>query len=100
MARIADRKRGWGKFCSKSCKAVVQEKRTGQYAHFMNGVNSPEKSNRWTDEDGNQKARRWLRNGKSVVSTTDHMTGEVSIEQFNRHGESDGFYLSPGEDDF
>ena len=29
-ARIADRKRGWGKFCSKSCKAKKQEKRTGQ----------------------------------------------------------------------
>jgi len=29
MARAADVKRGWGKFCSKSCKAKVQEKRTG-----------------------------------------------------------------------
>lgn len=34
MARIADRKRGWGKFCSKSCKAKKQEKRTGQYRSF------------------------------------------------------------------
>ena len=24
MARVADRKRGWGKFCSKSCKASKQ----------------------------------------------------------------------------
>jgi hypothetical protein len=31
MARAADVKRGWGKFCSKSCKASRQEKRTGQY---------------------------------------------------------------------
>lgn len=23
-ARVADRKRGWGKFCSKSCKAIKQ----------------------------------------------------------------------------
>lgn len=23
-ARVSDRKRGWGKFCSKSCKAVRQ----------------------------------------------------------------------------
>jgi len=30
-ARPADIKRGWGKFCSKSCKAVKQEQRTGQY---------------------------------------------------------------------
>ena len=31
QARPADIKRGWGKFCSKSCKAKEQEKRTGQY---------------------------------------------------------------------
>lgn len=29
MARVADRKRGWGKFCSKSCKAIRQTQRTG-----------------------------------------------------------------------
>lgn len=31
-AREADRKRGWGRFCSKSCKAKRQEARTGQFA--------------------------------------------------------------------
>jgi hypothetical protein len=31
QARAADVKRGWAKFCSKSCKASQQEKRTGQY---------------------------------------------------------------------
>jgi hypothetical protein len=36
MARVADRKRGWGKFCSKSCKATHQEKRTCQYKKFLN----------------------------------------------------------------
>ena len=35
-ARTADRKRGWARFCSKSCKAVKQEKRTGQYAAHLN----------------------------------------------------------------
>lgn len=30
-ARAADVKRGWAKFCSKSCKASHQERRTGQY---------------------------------------------------------------------
>jgi len=34
-ARSADVKRGWGKFCSKSCKAKEQEKRTGQYAKYL-----------------------------------------------------------------
>ncbi len=28
-ARVADRNRGWGKFCSKQCKAVDQTRRTG-----------------------------------------------------------------------
>lgn len=28
-ARVADRKRGWARFCSKGCKAAQQTKRTG-----------------------------------------------------------------------
>jgi len=40
MVREADVKRGWGKFCSKSCKAQEQEDRTGQYkSHCCNRVN-------------------------------------------------------------
>jgi len=35
IARVADRKRGWGRFCSKACKAVEQEKRTGQFAGMI-----------------------------------------------------------------
>lgn len=31
-ARVADRKRGWARYCSKSCKAIKQERRTGQHA--------------------------------------------------------------------
>lgn len=31
-ARVADRARGWARYCSKRCKAVKQEKRTGQHA--------------------------------------------------------------------
>ena len=33
-ARVADRNRGWGKFCSKSCKAKKQEARTGQHLNY------------------------------------------------------------------
>lgn len=36
QARTADVKRGWAKFCSKSCKAIEQEGRTGQYAALKN----------------------------------------------------------------
>lgn len=36
MAREADVKRGWAKFCSKSCKAIKQEQRTGQFGNYRN----------------------------------------------------------------
>lgn len=32
MARTADRRRGWARFCSKSCKAIRQTQRTGRGA--------------------------------------------------------------------
>ncbi|WP_244115566.1 hypothetical protein [Burkholderia gladioli] len=35
QARAADVKRGWGRFCSKSCKAIKQEQRTGQHRAFV-----------------------------------------------------------------
>jgi len=34
MVREADRKRGWGLYYSKSCKAKHQERKTGQYADY------------------------------------------------------------------
>jgi hypothetical protein len=36
-ARSADVKRGWARFCSKSCKATAQEARTGQFARVLAG---------------------------------------------------------------
>jgi len=36
LARTADRKRGWARFCSKSCKARKQEARTGQHREYLN----------------------------------------------------------------
>lgn len=35
QARTADVKRGWGRYCSKSCKASAQEARTGQYRAYV-----------------------------------------------------------------
>lgn len=43
-ARVADRKRGWGKFCSKSCKAVEQTVRTGTGKPIIKETNH---SNEW-----------------------------------------------------
>jgi len=68
MARVADRNRGWGKFCSKACKAKEQEKRTGQYsAHLMR-----KKVQHYRDEFG-------------------------GIPQFDRNGDYAGF-CDPGFD--
>jgi len=38
MAREADRKRGWGKFCSKSCKAIRQMQTHGDTREYQPGV--------------------------------------------------------------
>ena len=37
-ARVADRARGWARYCSKSCKAKKQEARTGQYGLYLHGA--------------------------------------------------------------
>lgn len=34
-ARVADRNRGWAKFCSKSCKAKKQEANSGQNRGYL-----------------------------------------------------------------
>jgi hypothetical protein len=39
-ARKADRKRGWARYCSKSCKAIKQEQRTGQYSKHKELIES------------------------------------------------------------
>jgi len=36
VARSADVKRGWAKYCSKRCKAIKQEARTGQFSAYLN----------------------------------------------------------------
>ncbi|WP_155252606.1 hypothetical protein [Pseudomonas brassicacearum] len=49
IARTADRKRGWARYCSKSCKAVLQEARTGQNSAYHQ---------RQSDGDGVPQSRR------------------------------------------
>lgn len=35
--RAADVARGWGLYCSKRCKAVVQERKNGQHRAYLQG---------------------------------------------------------------
>jgi endogenous inhibitor of DNA gyrase (YacG/DUF329 family) len=52
-ARAVDVRRGWGRFCSKRCKAVEQEARTGQYASHLAGDQlSSEERQHAADMDG------------------------------------------------
>jgi hypothetical protein len=51
MVRVVDRKRGWGLYYSKSCKAKSQEKRTGQMSAYLRGASIP---NTNTEEQSDQ----------------------------------------------
>jgi len=52
MVREADRKRGWGLYYDKSCKAKHQESKTGQYANFIHGMNNGSSPEMDSFEDG------------------------------------------------
>lgn len=58
-ARVADRKRGWARFCSKSCKAIQQEKRTGQYANLKNREGSNFDDSDWAHPFSSEGLGQW-----------------------------------------
>lgn len=49
-ARTADRKRGWARFCSKSCKARRQEALTGQHAARLRRSDSDDDHDQTMDD--------------------------------------------------
>lgn len=54
QVRAADRKRGWGRYCSKQCKAKHQESRTGQNRAYQDRQqNGPTFSNAHQFHDEN-----------------------------------------------
>ena len=62
MARVADRKRGWGKFCSKSCKAVKQESITHQYRNLLQSSDDPFIGERINQQRKDEKSYpQWLK---------------------------------------
>lgn len=77
MARVADRKRGWGKFCSKSCKAVKQEARTGQHREFL------------------RKDTNFRNSGVSRERYLNDMEEHGGYPQYSRSGEFEGVALAP-----
>ncbi len=69
--RVADIKRGWGKFFSKRCKAKHQEKRTGQYKRF--------------------DTENYMGSGVSKAKFMRYAEEYGGTPQFDRNGEYEGF---------
>lgn len=63
-ARVADRARGWAKFCSKSCKAIRQTQKTGR-GRGGSQVGAED----WHDESMSAMEEGW--NGHKVWSGND-----------------------------
>lgn len=82
-ARVADRNRGWGKFCSKSCKATTQEKRTGQYAEMVHKQQKRDNNYRGSNVDKETYLHYQREHG--------------GTPQFSRSGHYQGFSMSPEE---
>jgi hypothetical protein len=75
-ARVADRKRGWAKFCSKSCKAIRQTQRTGNA-----GPNDRNYRGSGVDRE-----------------TYQHYANEYGgVPQFSRSGNYEGMVMSQGD---
>ena len=81
MARTADVKRGWAKFCSKSCKAVVQEKRTGQYKRKL--------------DLQIERENNFLGSGVDKETWIAYQNEYGGTPCFNRKGEYEGFMPEP-----
>lgn len=56
QARTADVNRGWALFCSKSCKAMKQEKKTGQYRQLQESGCDGKKSEWDIQQDMHEQA--------------------------------------------
>ncbi|MDE1179458.1 hypothetical protein [Paraburkholderia sp.] len=70
QARAVDVKRGWGLFCSKSCKAMKQEKRTHQFKNLQHESSFPD--GRY-DRDMSDWERREIQHERDLhESTTSH----------------------------
>lgn len=58
-ARSADVKRGWGKCCSKSCAATLNNKKTGNYSRYLNGPSKKSSDGGCGYSDDESDAGQW-----------------------------------------
>ena len=96
MARKADVARGWGKFCSKSCKAIKQEQRTGQYSDMIHSTRTREV--RLSPNVDNETFLEYQREygGTPQFSRSGHFEGIVmSLEDLSYGGYGDADVDTP-----
>ena len=79
QARQVDVNRGWGRFCSKSCKAVEQESRIHQYKELKKFTNIPSTSPDLLD----LIERKERRNRVSMVRDEDNFGYDVDYGSFD-----------------
>lgn len=63
-ARTADRKRGWARFCSKSCKAIRQTQRTG--------ISGPPSRCEYSCSECGDNARKYIGAGRIEYLCANH----------------------------
>lgn len=86
MARVADRKRGWAKFCSKSCKAKKQSKSSGGKKYSLNTIVSAFREGRVSEEYFVYIVNKYYPDSQRRVLAE---TGiDVYEEQYNDHPHS------------
>lgn len=99
-ARTADVKRGWGKFCSKSCKAHVQTRKTGiDGPDYRAGGRSVEqmqngKFSKSKFKGGSGRAP-WDAAGVSKETFLHYAEEYGGTPVFNHRGEYEGFIPTP-----
>ena len=89
VARVADRNRGWALYCSKTCKAVVQEKRTGQYKDYLYGNAPRSRLDRIAKKVGAPSTEMFINDSREYGG----------IPQYDSNGEYIGHIKTSFEDD-
>lgn len=98
QARTADVKRGWGRFCSKSCKAKKQTRDTGisgpDYRATGRAVNEM-KHGKYTKSKFNGGVAPWDAAGVSKDTYLHYAREYGGIPLFSRRGDYEGFIPGP-----
>lgn len=98
QVRVADIKRGWGKYYSKSCKAKAQERRTGQMSAYLRGDKPSRKTVDHFDSDISEYCESIVRTNKLYCSDcgTRIKKGSSAVFELNKGAMVNVFCASCG----